>query len=236
MKDFLKNGVPVKTRFWDGTVRRAPRCIHKLFRKWRRYGDRIEESGRVFGAYRGGDVIDVGAFRGWYAALLAPRARAGDTLLCMEPDPRAYVELLRNIAALSSLFPRVRFCALPLSAGDGSAVKRTVPTRDDRAHPRYEPARGGGTERSLTLDELSERWGLRPAFLKIDVEGAEIHVLRGARRLLREGDLKVMVELHPRFQPEDVTVDDVMGEMTGAGFAPTPIRTEDGLIRHIWSK
>ena len=39
-------------------------------------------------------------------------------------------------------------------------------------------------------------YGIRPDCVKIDVEGAEIRVLKGAKRLL-ESDAKIVCELHP---------------------------------------
>ena len=48
----------------------------------------------------------------------------------------------------------------------------------------------------LSLDGYLEKTGLRPNLVKIDVEGAELAVLRGARRMLLESRPVVLVEIH----------------------------------------
>jgi FkbM family methyltransferase len=51
--------------------------------------------------------------------------------------------------------------------------------------------------RAVTVDELIQQTGLRPTHLKIDVEGAEAAVLRGARGVLASDPMPlVFLELH----------------------------------------
>jgi hypothetical protein len=40
-----------------------------------------------------------------------------------------------------------------------------------------------------------------PDFIKIDVEGAELRVLKGARRILSNGAPRLLVELHQGIDP-----------------------------------
>lgn len=51
---------------------------------------------------------------------------------------------------------------------------------------------------SFTLDRFTASRRIRPNVIKVDVEGAELLVLRGARNLFLEGDLIVLCEIHPR--------------------------------------
>jgi FkbM family methyltransferase len=48
-----------------------------------------------------------------------------------------------------------------------------------------------------TLDADVEQIGLNPSIIKIDVEGAELEVLRGAERVLRTCRPRLFVSLHP---------------------------------------
>ena len=49
---------------------------------------------------------------------------------------------------------------------------------------------------TLTLDAAREKYGIPfPDFLKLDVEGAELAVLRGAEMLLREHQPEIYVEV-----------------------------------------
>jgi FkbM family methyltransferase len=50
----------------------------------------------------------------------------------------------------------------------------------------------------LSLDGYLENTALRPNVVKIDVEGEELSVLRGARRMLFEARPMVLVEIHDR--------------------------------------
>jgi FkbM family methyltransferase len=48
-----------------------------------------------------------------------------------------------------------------------------------------------------TLDAEVDELGLRPGIIKIDVEGAELDVLRGAERVLRTCRPRLFISLHP---------------------------------------
>lgn len=52
---------------------------------------------------------------------------------------------------------------------------------------------------NITLDDFAARSGLNPDAITMDVEGAELRVLEGAARLLREVRPLVWVSVHPAF-------------------------------------
>ena len=54
-----------------------------------------------------------------------------------------------------------------------------------------------------TLDAYAEATGLWPGFLKIDVEGHELEVLRGATRILTSGP-ELLIEIHSEQLGEDI--------------------------------
>jgi hypothetical protein len=55
----------------------------------------------------------------------------------------------------------------------------------------------------ITIDGFCAREGIDPDFIKIDVEGWELSVLRGARETIRRrgGGLALFVEMHPSLWP-----------------------------------
>ncbi|MFC1548337.1 FkbM family methyltransferase [Candidatus Omnitrophota bacterium] len=54
-------------------------------------------------------------------------------------------------------------------------------------------------EESITIDEYMELNKIEPSAIKIDVEGAEVEVLSGARECLRTCKPHLLIEVHPRF-------------------------------------
>jgi len=136
-------------------------------------------------------VLDVGAHTGEYA--LGARSALGPhaVLHCFEPHPETFAILharvgqeprttchrvaLGDAPAMASLFSDAASSAFTsLHAGTFSVVGHWV-TRDDEVQVR-------------TLDEVAEELGLgRVDLLKVDVEGHELAVLEGARKLLDAG-------------------------------------------------
>ena len=190
--------VRVPVRGFDGVTRRADLRLWFLTSVWTRLEGPREESEQVYEAYDGGDVVDVGAYHGWYSVLLAPKARPGDRFVSLEPDGAAYGELARNLAALQAVFDHLGLWLVPEAAGDGSPTVRTDPTS---SHPAFQSGGREGGVASLTVDGLVASAGLRPALLKVDVEGAELGVLRGAEETLRGHRPLLALEIHPLWQP-----------------------------------
>ena len=65
---------------------------------------------------------------------------------------------------------------------------------------------------TTSLDQFCADRGLTPDVLKIDVEGAELEVLRGARQILASPTVSAFVEFHP-----SIWADAVSRPLTGAG-------------------
>ena len=227
--------LPRQVRFWDGVDRPATEGVAQLFRLWRRGAETAAESTAVFAAYDGGDVVDIGAFHGWYAALLSPKARPGDTFVLVEPDASAIPTLLRIVGALAQTFPDLHYCVVTKAAGDGSCVRPVYPYGTD-GHPRFEAVAGDDRDRSVTLDGLVAGLGVRPALLKVDVEGAEVYVLKGALGMLEAGAPRVMLEVHPRWQPEGVEADDLLTLMRERGYVAEDLDVSEDAIRQLWRR
>jgi FkbM family methyltransferase len=139
---------------------------------------------------RPGEVVwDIGANVGLFTFAAAALAGATGRVLAVEPDTWL-VELLRRSARLN-LGTRARVDVLPAAVADVVGIGQLHIARRGRSSNYLSGAglsQAGGSRGvqqvvTVTLDWLLEHYGA-PTLVKIDVEGAEDRVLRGAARLL----------------------------------------------------
>jgi len=146
---------------------------------------------------RGDVFVDVGAYIGLYSLLAAKVVGANGRVIAFEPYPGSR-ELLNKNVSLNGLADIVRVESSAIgdelgvtelrAAGVCSAntlTPNTVKAFGD------EQAISTVTVSVTTLDEYCERGQIVPSFVKIDVEGWELHVLRGMERVLRGGAVVV---------------------------------------------
>jgi FkbM family methyltransferase len=126
----------------------------------------------------GGVCLDIGANVGNHALFFAGHFAE---VLAFEPNPRSFALLQFNAA----LAPNVRCFNIGLSDAEGDA-QLTVPADNIGMATLHGGAVAGTTVpcRLERLDGLAALHGRRVALMKIDVEGHETAVLRGATELL----------------------------------------------------
>jgi FkbM family methyltransferase len=136
-------------------------------------------------------LYDVGAHCGIFSLVhcaMSPRHRA----VLFEPSD----SLARDAAALIALNgfqdrAAVRVCGI----GERKEVRRIIEDDLGFARDAAENQAAHAVE-FTTLDEEWQRTRLAPAILKIDVEGAEAEVIRGASAILRDAPPLIFIELH----------------------------------------
>lgn len=148
-------------------------------------------------------VLDIGGHFGQYAVLFGALASASGRVVTFEPDPAARVILAKNLE-LNRLTDRVQVEPLALfdSAGEHSFFSKDADSMSSLARS------GLGTNaaspevieyqvRTARLDDyLAERKLGSPRWVKLDTEGAEVSILKGAPELLRSR-ATIVCELHP---------------------------------------
>ncbi|MCA6364010.1 MAG: FkbM family methyltransferase [Bacteroidetes bacterium] len=140
---------------------------------------------------------DIGANIGLMSLLAAQKLRHTGEVVAFEPVQSTYDKLLQNIS-LNPQLENIQHLRLALSDQNGEQkIYLTGPGRD--AWNSLVPAEGVKSETILTakLDDLLEQDALDlppPTLMKIDVEGWEIHVLRGAEKTLREWKPVMLIE------------------------------------------
>jgi FkbM family methyltransferase len=144
-------------------------------------------------------IFDVGANVGWYAVQLARIVDAETRIFCFEPVQATYGRLAENIR-LNGLDGRVRLFNLGLSDAAGAAdfflpaFSGSVAASARNLHPE-EPA-AKLTVQLETADDFAEREHIDHIdLIKCDVEGAELSVLRGARRIIERDKPIIFLEM-----------------------------------------
>jgi FkbM family methyltransferase len=145
-------------------------------------------------------AIDVGANIGMFTIPLARAVGESGRVLAIEPAAE-------NVERLESNLLLNRLCNVevkPMAAADKPGQLLLKLGADPAFHSTTEivrgrEAEGGVTVPADTLDNVWEAAGTPPvSFLKIDTEGGEISVLRGAERLLRTHRPAILVEAKGR--------------------------------------
>jgi FkbM family methyltransferase len=169
-------------------------------------------------------VIDVGAAYGSFTGLCQttfPHAR----YLLLEPLEE-YRPLLEQTKQSSTC---VDYCLAAAAAHEGHVEINVHPDLVGSSLCR-EVESGTGvngvtrTVRSVTLDRLLDEKGLPgPYLLKVDVQGAELEVLAGAERTLRDAELVVLEVSFFKFFEAGPECAEVIAYMKVRGFVPYDI-------------
>jgi len=161
-----------------------------------------ETSMLAIGALRPGDIaIDVGAHIGYFSLLF--RLLVGETgsVYAFEPMPETYTRLLRNV--MRNHFTNVVPLPMALATWTGS-TELHFNSRNEGECTLVSDVGDGSCQVQVTrLDDIFEGvLPTRPRLLKIDAEGAEMHVLQGGLRCFDEQapDLVICEINHPALQ------------------------------------
>jgi FkbM family methyltransferase len=139
----------------------------------------------------GSAVVDVGANLGFFTTIFARWLTPPSRVVAIEPEP-GNVELLRRRVERAGLLPSVLIVegAAAEATGPLSLVINPLHPGDHRLGAEGLPIDGHA------LDDLLPRLGVRDvSLIKIDVQGAELRALRGARETLRRLKPAVFVEI-----------------------------------------
>jgi FkbM family methyltransferase len=156
-------------------------------------------------------LLDVGANIGVYGLLSAKTT--GCQVIACEPAPDTFRTLSDNIR-LNGLDDRIELHNAAVGDAEGTL------TLSIGQHGLNHVVQGGGT--TVPQRRLDDIIGDRtPRALKLDVEGYEMHVLRGAPHILANPAFKVvMVEINGLIERYGETVDGIRAHLHAHGFAP----------------
>jgi FkbM family methyltransferase len=200
----------------DVQLRIHPRALRafEVFRS--RNPDTVREMDGFVAATRAcSTLLDVGAHYGVFS--LAFAARPGAIAIAVEPSARAFPTLEYH----AKVNPVAQIRPLRIALGEAAG---TLPMQYDWEHLVVRPDANAAPDEqvpAMTIDQLVSQLGLRFDAVKIDVEGFELSVLRGACKLLAQAAPVVFLELHPDLLPNfGASAEDVVAllEQWGYGF------------------
>lgn len=186
---------------------------------------------------RGKTVFDVGAFEGLFTLRFASQAAR---VVTFEPHPWCQATTMKNVGLNG--FNNVTL--VPVALADKPGIMTL-------SYPEYEPARSTIEPATLTVLQRSGYehlktmpvlvWTLDEAFrtlqlpvpdlIKIDAEGAEADIARGALSVLKECGPVLYIELHSGKGPEVASI------LRNAGYNVWHLETRQDYVDgggHIW--
>ena len=145
-------------------------------------------------------VLDIGGHIGLVALSMSGVISSKGRVYCFEPSAINYAYLLKHINA-----NRVQNIK-PMEFLVGSSDGKVIFFEHDRPAGQNSlggPARDGLEyfpvhRQQVTLDNFCRDHRLSPEIIKIDVEGAETDVIKGARSVLTHHRPKIFLSVHPR--------------------------------------
>ena len=148
--------------------------------------------------------VDVGTNLGWYICVASVFMENG-TVYGFEMDDLNFALGKRNLEMNGANGSNIFHLAVSDTSGEISYTRDTsLPSVMFRMSPTFQnpDKKTIMTVPSITLDSFFQEKKLKPDIVKIDVEGAEIKVLRGMKNLLKDSAPKLFVEVHPLTMPD----------------------------------
>ena len=179
----------------------------------------------------GGTFLDVGASTGATTLPVAIRLGASVSVVAYEPARRSRQLLTETLArnevravevqaaAISDIVSQADFCEMPFDDTDSAPY---LPEASSLSTPYVaKAATATYTVPVTTLNEdVAARTLREPVVVKIDVEGFEVHVLRGAAKLIERHRPHLSIDIHTApFGSGETTEADCRAILSGWGYA-----------------
>ena len=244
----LEEDKPVKREFCLNTPAMVE--LENGTKLWGDLGDYAVSRAAMFGTYEpsetkyfknlipqldDGIIIDIGANIGWFTILFAKSSR---DVIAIEPRPNNFYYLKKNIEA--NQLSNVELINSAVADNEGRGIVFVLPSAGNSGgtHFRSNPSPSFTNEllqKGYEINDVPIRLideivsSRKVALIKIDIEGAEPHALKGALNTLRLSKPKILCEVNPiclhdnaSMKPEEFLV--FMESLNYKGF----ILNEDG--------
>jgi len=170
-------------------------------------------------------VFDIGANIGYYTVIAAKIVGPKGKVFAFEPDEENAEELTRNIR-LNKL---TNVVVITSALSDKVGYAYFARDSSNPGESRISRAKTDTKVRTITLDEFMKVWKIRNLkIIKMDVEGAEVKVVSGAKSLKNRKGIKLFTEVNTEALEEMKTSPEkYMNALTDLGFTPKLIINEN---------
>lgn len=166
-----------------------------LYSSFKSYADRAERRLLANHLSEGCVVVDAGANIGVYSRFLSRCVGPTGLVHSFEPSPDNFARLRTSVADFTNV--RINQLAVSDKTGEQLLYVSDDLNVDHRAYPTEGESRRTVSIRATALDDYFEP-GNRVDLIKMDIQGYELHALRGAERVLTDNpEVKLLLEFWP---------------------------------------
>jgi FkbM family methyltransferase len=186
-----------------------------------------------------GDVVlDVGAFLGIYAVLAARWSGPDGRVIAFEPTPSSAAIARHHLACNGLTEDRVHL----IEAAVSDRISRATLHQYDAQSMPYVNSLAAAVDTDaaatrqdvavVTIDDVCRELSITPTVIRMDVQGAEIHALKGAQNTIRAAKrISMVVEMHPQCWPGfGVTEADARRTIENLGLTARPLVADEPLF------
>lgn len=190
-------------RWTEGTPDREPNFMHLLSTE----------------INPGMTIFEIGGNIGYQTFRMYEGLKNDGSIIVFEPDPRNFDLLKINIKENGyeniSIYPHAisdHNGTSEFYLSDATNLSSLVPSRHTK--------QGSVNVPCVTISDYSERKGILPNFIKMDIEGMEVRALKGMRKLIKKDfPCKILFETHPDMYNEDLDLEKELRYFLENGFS-----------------
>jgi FkbM family methyltransferase len=146
-------------------------------------------------------VIDVGAYIGYYTIKAAKMVGQGGLVIAIEPNPLSYELLKKNLELNKITYVKIINKVLYSSEGKIAFVCKSAGASSSYVYDIRKVLENDGKiifVEALTLDRVINKFEIKHVdWLKIDAEGSEVEILKGANETLKITN-NIIIECRPK--------------------------------------
>jgi FkbM family methyltransferase len=167
---------------------------------------------------KGDTVLDLGANIGYYTLILARLVGEGGKVYAFEPDTTNFSWLEKNV----EINGYKNVVLVPKAVSNKTGKARLYLSKDNRADHSIYDAHDGRQYieiEAVRLDDYFKNYDGKIDFIKMDIQGAEGEALRGMSELLRNNNVKMLMEFSPSgLERSGMKPEECLKLVTGLGF------------------